>query len=71
MLVLSRKPFESLMIGDGITITVLKVERNQVRIGIVAPAKVSVLRSELLEREGVPITNDPAPRNEGSGRLGV
>ncbi len=69
MLVLSRRPFESLMIGDEITITLLKVDRNQVRIGIVAPPDVSVLRSELLERERVQITNDLTPRNEGSGRL--
>ena len=69
MLFLSRKPLQSVIIGDGITITVLKVERNQVRIGIVAPPDVSVLRSELLEREGMQITNDPSPRLEGSGRF--
>ena len=51
MLVLSRKVSDSLTIGDGIKITVLKIERNQVRIGIEAPGNVVVLRSELLERE--------------------
>ena len=71
MLVLGRKPFESLMIGDGITITVLTVERNQVRIGIVAPRVVSVPRADLLVREGLQNTHDPAPRNEGAGRFGV
>jgi carbon storage regulator len=51
MLVLSRKLSDSVMIGDGIRITVLKVERNQVRLGIEAPNDVTVLRTELLERE--------------------
>ena len=37
MLVLSRKPMQSIMIGPGIKITIVKVERNQVRIGIEAP----------------------------------
>lgn len=48
MLVLSRKRSESLLIGDGVKITVIKVERNQVRLGIEAPGNVSILRAELL-----------------------
>ena len=47
MLVLSRKRLESLLIGQGVRITVLKVDRNQVRLGIEAPEDVSILRSEL------------------------
>lgn len=48
MLVLSRKRLESLLIGQGVRITVLKVDRNQVRLGIEAPEEVSILRSELV-----------------------
>jgi len=48
MLVLSRKPLESVLIGSGVRVTILKVDRNQVRIGIEAPKDVSVLRSELV-----------------------
>ena len=49
MLVLSRKPLQSIMIGPDIRITIVKVERNQVRIGIEAPRDVTILRDELIE----------------------
>ena len=49
MLVLSRKPLQSIMIGPDIKITVVKVERNQVRIGIEAPRELTILRDELIE----------------------
>jgi carbon storage regulator len=49
MLVLSRKVSESLLIGQDIRITVLKVERSHVRIGIEAPGTVTILRAELAE----------------------
>ncbi len=49
MLVLSRKPLQSIMIGPDIKITIVKVERNQVRIGIEAPRDVAILRDELIE----------------------
>ena len=49
MLVLSRKPLQSIMIGPDIKITIVKVERNQVRIGIEAPRDVTILRDELIE----------------------
>jgi len=49
MLVLSRKPLQSIMIGSDIKITVVKVERNQVRIGIEAPRGVTILREELVD----------------------
>lgn len=50
MLVLSRKAGEACIIGDNISITVLRVSGNQVRIGITAPAEVRVYREEVLER---------------------
>ncbi|MFM7129834.1 MAG: carbon storage regulator CsrA [bacterium] len=49
MLVLSRKMNESIVIGDNIVITVVKVDRNTVRLGIEAPPEVKVFRQELLE----------------------
>lgn len=49
MLVLSRKKGESVVIDGGIKITVTEVKGNSVRIGIEAPAEVSILRTELCE----------------------
>ncbi len=50
MLILTRKPGETLMIGDDVTVTVLGVSGNQVRIGINAPQSVAVHRSEIYDR---------------------
>ncbi len=48
MLVLSRKLLEGIVIGPDIRITVVKIERNHVRLGIEAPPDVVVVRDELL-----------------------
>jgi carbon storage regulator len=48
MLVLSRKLLEGIVIGTDIRITIVKVERNHVRLGIEAPSDVVVVREELL-----------------------
>ena len=50
MLILTRRVGESLMIGDDVTITVLGVKGNQVRIGVKAPKEVAVHREEILAR---------------------
>ena len=49
MLVLSRKRDESIMIGDGITVTVVDIRGDKVRLGITAPLDVSVHRQEVFE----------------------
>jgi carbon storage regulator len=50
MLILTRRVGETIMIGDDVTITVLSVKDNQVRVGINAPKTVAVHREEIYER---------------------
>ena len=47
MLVLSRKLGEKIVIGDNIVVTVVKIDRNQIRIGIEAPSDIPVYREEI------------------------
>ncbi len=61
MLILTRRVGESLMVGDEITVTVLGVKGNQVRIGVNAPRDVAVHRDEIYNR----IQDDEPPRKEG------
>ncbi len=50
MLILTRRVNESLMVGDDITVSIIEVKGNQVRIGINAPKDVAVHREEVYER---------------------
>lgn len=54
MLVLARRVDEEIVIGDDIRVTVLEVRGNQVRLGVVAPQSVRVLREEIVNRPAKP-----------------
>jgi len=62
MLILTRRAGETVMIGSDVTITVLSVKGNQVRIGINAPKDVAVHREEIYERI-------QSEKNAGHGEL--
>jgi carbon storage regulator len=49
MLILSRRPGDAIVIGDGIRVVVLECDRRGVRLGIEAPAEVSILREEIVD----------------------
>ena len=51
MLVLSRKQLEGIVIGENIRIKIVKIDRNQVRLGIEAPDDVLIVRNELVQPE--------------------
>ena len=50
MLILTRLPGQTLLIGDDVVIEVLGVEGQQVRLGLTAPSDITILRQELAER---------------------
>ena len=50
MLIVTRRASESVMIGSDVTVTVLSIKGNQVRIGIAAPDSVAIHREEIYER---------------------
>ena len=64
MLVLSRKPGERVLIGENVSVTIVRIGPNSVRLGIDAPRDLNIVREELLEEpteivKAVPVT-EPA-----------
>jgi carbon storage regulator len=64
MLILTRRVGETLMIGDEVTVTVLGVKGNQVRIGVNAPKEVSVHREEIYMRIQAEKNADFSPQDD-------
>lgn len=69
MLILSRRVGETLMVGDDVTVTVLGVKGNQVRIGVNAPKEVPVHREEIYQRIKKEKVEDGSIRQEDASRL--
>ena len=76
MLILTRRVGETVMIGEDVTVTVLGVKGNQVRIGVNAPREVAVHREEIFERikreeagDSPPAEDDEEPVRMGSAHL--
>jgi carbon storage regulator len=68
MLILTRRPVETIYIGEEVTITVLGVVGNQVRFGIEAPRHITVDRAEIHERKkrAAQASGNPPPRDDDS-----
>lgn len=70
MLVLSRKKNESIRINDDITVVVVEIRGDKVRLGIDAPKEIPVMRTELLGQQivrpatGLPYIDVPLPKSE-------
>ena len=65
MLVLSRKVGERILVGDNVTITVVRLTNGGVRLGIEAPTEMTVVREEVVQKQSVASTLD---ESKSSGR---
>ena len=66
MLILTRRVGETLVIGDEVTVTVLRVRGNQVRLGVNAPKEVAVHREEIYQRIQMEKGGEKAPSDDNS-----
>jgi len=64
MLVLSRKPGEKILVGDNVTITIVRIGPNTVRLGIEAPRDMNIVREELCSGAA-----PSEPHHNGNGNL--
>ena len=62
MLILTRRPNQALLIGTDVTVTVLEIHGDRVRLGIAAPRDIPILRDELIGTLDVPVPSAPMPR---------
>ena len=67
MLILTRRVGETLVIGDEVTVTVLGVRGNQVRLGVNAPKEVAVHREEIYQRIQMEKGGEKSPQIDESG----
>ncbi len=71
MLILTRRVGETVMIGEDVSVTVLRVKGNQVRLGVNAPKNVSVQREEIFERMKLETGEEGARASEGGSSEAV
>lgn len=68
MLILTRRVDERIFIGDDITLCVLDIEGNRVRLGLEAPKEIAILREEVHERYTENASNDPQHTKPGKDK---
>ena len=68
MLILTRRVDERIFIGDNITLCVLDIEGNRVRLGLDAPKDIAILREEIHERYAGEASNDSSYSNGKGGK---
>ncbi len=64
MLVISRQPGDSILIGDDIKVIILEVSGDKIKIGIEAPKSIRIMRSEVLDTEKSNLEADISIRNQ-------